>query len=149
MLLWRIAQVICEKRKYFTVHKKGMRWLYQVELLLIWMNGHDVDAFAKGLLTQIFRMFISLICKDSHNSCLFYTVRKKCPYSEFFRSVFSSIRTEYGEMQCTSPYSVRLWENTDQKDSEYGHFLRSVKTQTFVTLTQIRIDIGMQSFRSI
>ena len=23
------------------------------------------------------------------------------------------------------PYSVRLWENTDQNNSEYGHFLRS------------------------
>ena len=95
----------------------------------------------RKLLTQIFRMFISLICNDSYNSCLFYTVRKKCPYSEFFWSTFSRIRTEYGEIQCTSPYSVRLWENTDQKDSEYGLFSRSVKTRTFVTLTQIWIDI--------
>ena len=25
------------------------------------------------------------------------------------------------------PYSVQMCENTDQKNSEYGHFLRSVK----------------------
>ena len=25
------------------------------------------------------------------------------------------------------PYSVRMQENADQKNSEYGHFLRSVK----------------------
>ena len=24
-----------------------------------------------------------------------------------------------------SPYSVRMWENTDQNNSKYGHFLRS------------------------
>ena len=28
----------------------------------------------------------------------------------------------------TGPYSVRMRENTDQNKSEYGHFLRSVKT---------------------
>ena len=35
--------------------------------------------------------------------------------------------TEYLEIPRISPYSVRMWENTDQKRSEYGHFLRSVK----------------------
>ena len=33
----------------------------------------------------------------------------------FFWSVFSGIRTEYGEILRFSPYSVRMWENTDQK----------------------------------
>ena len=28
-----------------------------------------------------------------------------------------------------SPYSVRMRENTDHKNSEYGHFLRSVKNE--------------------
>ena len=26
---------------------------------------------------------------------------------------------------CSSPYSVQMQENTDQKNSEYGHFSRS------------------------
>ena len=26
---------------------------------------------------------------------------------------------------CIFPYSVRMWENVDQNNSEYGHFLRS------------------------
>ena len=39
-------------------------------------------------------------------------LRKKCPYSDFFWSVFSRIWTEYEE-------------NTDHKNSEYKHFLRS------------------------
>ena len=53
-------------------------------------------------------------------------LREKCLYSELFWSVFSRIRTEYGEILRISPYSVRMWENADQNNSKYGHFLRSV-----------------------
>ena len=38
----------------------------------------------------------------------------------------SCIRIEHGDLRGKSPYSVRMKENTDQKNSEYGHFLRSV-----------------------
>ena len=38
--------------------------------------------------------------------------------------VFSRIRTEYGEILST--YLVRMRENTDLNNSEYGYFLRSV-----------------------
>ena len=51
-----------------------------------------------------------------------------CSDSRLFWSVFSRIRTEYREILRISPYSVRMRENTDQNNSEYGHFLRSVKT---------------------
>ena len=54
----------------------------------------------------------------------------KFPYSEFFWSTFFCIRTEYGDLQSKSLYSVQMRENTDQKNSEYGHFLRS---GTYVT----------------
>ena len=53
------------------------------------------------------------------------TLRKKRPYSELFSSIFFRIRTEYWEILPISPYSVRIQENTDQNNSEYGHFLRS------------------------
>ena len=46
-------------------------------------------------------------------------LRKKCPYSELFWSVFSRIRTEYGEI-------LRMRENADQNNSGYRHFLRNV-----------------------
>ena len=36
-------------------------------------------------------------------------------FLSFFWSVFSRIRTEYGEIQSISPYSVQMRENTDQK----------------------------------
>ena len=43
------------------------------------------------------------------------TAWKASKYGVFFWSVFSCIRTVYGEIQSISPYSVRMQENTDQK----------------------------------
>ena len=57
------------------------------------------------------------------------SLHKMCPYLELFWSVFSRIRTEYGEIHHISTYSVRMWENTDQNNSEYGHFSRSAFCQ--------------------
>ena len=55
------------------------------------------------------------------------TLREKCPYSEFFWSVFFHIRTEYGEIFHISSYSIWVRENAEQKSSEYGPFLRSAR----------------------
>ena len=49
----------------------------------------------------------------------------------FFWSVFSRIRTEYGEILRISPYSVRMQENTDQK-----------KLRIWTLFTQWRISEG-------
>ena len=51
------------------------------------------------------------IGRNSCRDCI--TLREKCPLREFFWSVFSHIRTKYGE-------------NTEQKNSEYRHFSGSV-----------------------
>ena len=53
------------------------------------------------------------------------TLLKKRPYSVLFRSVFSRIRTESREILRISPYSIWMRGNTDQNNSEYGHFLCS------------------------
>ena len=53
------------------------------------------------------------------------SLREKCPDSELFWSAFSRIWTEYGEIRSVSTYSVRMRENADQNNSQYGHFLRS------------------------
>ena len=42
---------------------------------------------------------------------------EKYPYFEFFWSVFSLIRTDYGDLQIKSPYSVQMREKIDQKNS--------------------------------
>ena len=80
--------------------KLGMtgRWLTSNSLWLIWL---------------IYMLFIT------------WSRREKCPYSKLFWSAFSRIRTEYGEILRISPYSGRMWGNTDQNNFEYRHFLRS------------------------
>ena len=54
------------------------------------------------------------------------SLREKCPYSELFWSAFSRIWIEYGELLLISPYSVRMRENMDRNNSQYGYFSRSV-----------------------
>ena len=61
-----------------------------------------------------------------------FSLLEKCPYSEFSWSIFFRIRTEYGEIRSISPYLVRMRENTDRRNSEYGHFLRSVSIKDFL-----------------
>ena len=51
-------------------------------------------------------------------------LRGKCAYWEFFWSVFFRIRTEYEQIRNICPCSVQMWENTDQKNAEFGHFSR-------------------------
>ena len=50
------------------------------------------------------------------------TLREKCPHSQFFWSIFSLIRTEYGEMWNISRYSTQMRRNTDHENSEHGQF---------------------------
>ena len=55
------------------------------------------------------------------------TLREKFPpYSDFLWSALSRIRAEYGEMLHISQFSVPMWENMDQKNSEYRHFSHSI-----------------------
>ena len=44
-----------------------------------------------------------------------YHCMKSVQIRKFFWSVFSCIRTEYGDLQSKSPYSVQIQQNTDQK----------------------------------
>ena len=52
-------------------------------------------------------------------------LRGKCPNMEFSWSVFYCSWTEYVGLLRKSPYSVQMQENTDQKNSIFGQFLRS------------------------
>ena len=65
-------------------------------------------------------------CPGSLNFTLLLQLGEKRPYSEVFLSVFSRIQTEQGEVIRISTYSVRMQENVDQNNSEYGQFLRSM-----------------------
>ena len=65
-----------------------------------------------------------LLWKD-FNVVFIHTVERMSKY-EIFWFLFSCIRTEYKDLPSKSPHSVRKQENTDQKNSVFGLFLRSV-----------------------
>ena len=48
---------------------------------------------------------------------------------KFFRSVFSLIWTQSGDLLCKFPYPVQMRENTDQSNSEHELFLCSENCQ--------------------
>ena len=52
-----------------------------------------------------------LLCLNQDQNKEDYPLREKCPNTEFCWSVFSRIRTEYGEIQSISLYLVRMQEN--------------------------------------
>ena len=68
-------------------------------------------------------LYISVIFLAYFN---IFALRKKCPYSDLLWSVFSHIRTKYGQILRISPYSIRMRKNTNQNHFKYGRFLRSV-----------------------
>ena len=55
--------------------------------------------------------------------CLYYALRARYQYSEFFWSVFSRIRTKNGKIR---RYSAQMRGNTGQKNSETSTF-RAIK----------------------
>ena len=50
------------------------------------------------------------------------TLREKCPYSEFYWSVFSPIWTEYEEIQSISPHLVQMREIRTRKNPNMYSF---------------------------
>ena len=64
------------------------------------------------------------------------------PYLEFFWSVFSHIWTEYGEIRSISLYSFQMRDNTDQENSEYGHFSCSYLCNDMTFLLVLNIFIN-------
>ena len=64
----------------------------------------------------------------------------------FFWSIFSRIRTEYGEIRSISPYSVRMRENTDQKKLRiWTHFTQwLVQIMRLVLRTLLKQQVFFQ-----
>ena len=82
-------------------------------------------------------MFLFLVTKKK-------SLRKKCPDSEFFRFVISCIWTEYQDLLIKSLYSVRMWENTDEKISEFARFSRSECVNLFALFQRFTL-VGSNS----
>ena len=85
--------------------------------LLIW--SIPTQSFKIILIDSIFHFRQDFLFQQNNALC------EMRLHSELFCSAFPRIRTEYGEIRSISPYSVQMRGNTDEKNSEYGHFLRS------------------------
>ena len=81
-----------------------------------------------------FRYKLSVFFSYSIVFCFFFShililISPYCVKNVLIRSYsgpyFPNIWTEYRGIQSISPYSVGMWENADQDNSEYRHFLRS------------------------
>ena len=68
----------------------------------------------KNKLKTLILTQISCIQQISHILCV-----KSIQIRSFFLSVFSCIWTEYRDLLCKFPYSVRIQKNTDQKKTPY------------------------------
>ena len=64
------------------------------------------------------------VCFETLTLTLNFTAQKAKFSNKDFFSKYDQIGSD---IRCISPYSVRMWENTDQKNSKQGHFLRSEK----------------------
>ena len=108
---WNSYEIIYKKGKSFS---SKLRYIYYKYCMYIYIHCVFKVIYPR---TVLFCTFI---------------LRKKCPCSELFWSVFSGIRTEYREIFLISPFSVRIRENTDQNNSEYGHFSRKACLYNYI-----------------
>ena len=68
----------------------------------------------------------------------------KVPVFGVILVLFSRIRAEYGEILRISLYSVRMRENANQNNSEYGHILRSEKNVWKQLLTNSFLNMNKE-----
>ena len=75
-----------------------------------------------------FRIFMFIIlCEDKRNVSGYRSQHcLRIVRIRSYWSAFSCFRTEYGEIQSISLYSVQMPENVDQNNSEYGHYSDSI-----------------------
>ena len=93
-----------------------------------WKAQVDViNFYPKFILRRIFRTRIHIRLNQKGRVQRLFWYISYCVNSvqirSSFWSVFSYIRTEYGDLQSKSLDSVRIQENTDQNNSVFGHFL--------------------------
>ena len=94
-------------------------WVFLEESLLIKVKRLSILNYLTILINIVLPILPDLKMLGPKKYCTVILLLKKCPCSESLWSVFSRLRTEYREIKC-------MRENTDQNNSEYGHYLNSV-----------------------
>ena len=115
----------CPLQRRIRIH---LRWSFFREKLFFVIHFLEILHLIRLTGFYIHLCFVMNISSKSFCHGLLLPQCEECSYSEFFWSVFSRIWTEY------ALYSVRMWENMDQKNSEYGHFSRSERFIDTLTL---------------
>ena len=106
ILHWKIPQsFICKITKYFRLGR----------------IAHQHELISAYLFILALEILFLLLKTNSNINAPKISLRKKCPYSEFSGLYFPAFGLN------TERYEVR--KNTNQKNSEYGHFSRSVFDQ--------------------
>ena len=116
-----MQKIILRKIKYFAKNQRS---------LLLYCKYHYFHDSTDSFTNQFW--FKSTMCFAKSSQTLSrLTLHEKCLYSDFFWSAFSRIRIEHGDLLCKFSYLDRIRENTDQKNSEFEHLLRSVSWEDF------------------
>ena len=91
-------------------HHQGMHHFQDNEKTLLRQILNPLKLYATFSYQLVYKVLyiFYIFMQDQH--CV-----KSVQIQSFFWSVFSCIRTEYGDLLRKSPYSVRIQENTDQK----------------------------------
>ena len=113
----------------------ALRWRVVYHINLIKICFYTLTNFTKSSIIDIWHgaKCASALTRIYGSSSMKDTVCKKYFYLQFFWSVFSGIRIQYGYLLCKSPYSVTMRENTDQKNFEYVNFLNSDEIKPLVS----------------
>ena len=120
-IIWLKGKPIAKYIVYITL---STRWKICKSLIFIFHN-YILEKKNRKIRLDSFKIYATVVMK--YFVKITQTLQEKFSYLEFFESVFSHVRTEYGEILRTFPCSVQIRENTDQKNSKYGHFTRREK----------------------
>ena len=107
-----------------SIFKNNKRYRQYLSNLCNLENKTPKDALWSYIHQKIHISFFINVLSSGTNA-LRVALLKRCSYSELFWSVFAAFGLNT-EICSANPYSVRMWENTGQENSEYGHFLRRV-----------------------
>ena len=80
------------------------------------------DVITKPKITLCWLMNVDMVRLSLLISLLYSIFKKRCVYLTSNLSFYLWMKTLYGIFQ----HSVQMWENTDQKNSEHGLFLRGI-----------------------
>ena len=123
----KYSQTPKQVRHFFDFKESFTEDLLRNKLIFNW--GHTLlSVMTKQLLARK-EIFTFQWSKFSKETVGYLTLCEKCPYLEFFWTIFSRVLTEYGEILRIPPHSFRMRKKTDQRNFKYRHFSRSVILQ--------------------